>query len=141
MRRSEAAASSNSLVVVGSIYLLTSFGDETLFPERWRNPSRQKNATVLIWRCTSLSRYLSTYLYPTVTAKISLEWRMYTPVWNVILSILRSQMEFFTMEMILGFQKWQDHISNVCVYILHSSEICSVTGKNRLTSIWTMIGS
>ena len=28
------AASSYSLVVVGSIYLLTSFGDETLFPER-----------------------------------------------------------------------------------------------------------
>ena len=44
------AASSYSLVVVGSIYLLTSFGDETLFPERWKIPSRKKNATLLIMK-------------------------------------------------------------------------------------------
>ena len=44
------AASSYSLVVVGSIYLLTSFGDETLFPERWQIPSRQKNVALLIMK-------------------------------------------------------------------------------------------
>ena len=37
---------------------------------------------------------------------------MYTFVWNVILSILISQMDFCTMEMILGSQKWQYYISN-----------------------------
>ena len=35
----------------------------------------------------ALSRYLFTYFYP-IVAQISIEWRMYTPVWNVILSIL-----------------------------------------------------
>ena len=45
-----------------------------------------------------------------------------TPVWNEILSTLRSQMDFCTMEMILGYQNGQDYISNVCVqtYNLHS---------------------
>ena len=54
----------------------------------------------------------------------------YTPLWNVILSILRSQTNFWTMEIHLGSQNWQDYISKGCVTyhnILHSSEICTAT--------------
>ena len=47
----------------------------------------------------------------------TLEQRMYTPFWNVSLSILRSQMNLSTMEMILGSHK----IDNI-----HSSEIRSL---------------
>ena len=49
----------------------------------------------------------------------------YTTVGNVILSILRSQMDFHSTEIHLGSQNWQDYISNGCeIYcnILHSSE-------------------
>ena len=46
------------------------------------------------------------------------------PIWNVILSILRSQIDFYTNEMILGSQNWQDYISNRCVYHLFKSDLC-----------------
>ena len=55
----------------------------------------------------------------------------YTPLWNVILSILISQMGFCTMEIHLGCQNWQDYISKGCVIyhnILYSSEICAASG-------------
>ena len=34
---------------------------------------------------------------------------MYTPAWNVISSILRPQMDLCIIEMILGYQNWQDY--------------------------------
>ena len=49
----------------------------------------------------------------------------YTTDWNVMLSILRSQMDFCTVEIHLGYQNRQDYISKGCkTYhnILHSSE-------------------
>ena len=64
---------------------------------------------------------------------------MFTPVWNVILSILRSLMDSYTMEMILGSQNWQDYISNGCVHPLFKWDLCNDGGKNRLTSISTLI--
>ena len=58
--------------------------------------------------------------YPIVTPL-----QQYTPVWNMILSILRSKMNLFTMEMILGSQNWQDYISNGYVYPSFKSDLCS----------------
>ena len=50
---------------------------------------------------------------------------VHTVLWNVVLSILRSQMDFCTMKIHLGSQNWQDYISNgrvIYCNILHSSE-------------------
>ena len=82
-----------------------------------------------------MSRYLLNYFYP-VAAQISLEWRMYyTPVWNVMLSILRSQMDFYIMEMILVYQNWQDNISNGCVHPLFKWDLCS----DRVKIDWQVV--
>ena len=61
----------------------------------------------------------------------------YTTVSNVILSILRSQMDFCTMEIHLGYQNRQDYISKGCktyCNILHSSEFHISALKEGLTS-------
>ena len=85
----------------------------------------------LIWVNHTCTRYFLVDFYP-VSTQISLEKRIYTrPIWNVlkILSILRSKIDFYTMEMILRSQNWQDYISNGCVlYIIHSCEIFVLTG-------------
>ena len=78
-----------------------------------------------------MSRYLLTYFYP-VAVQISLEWKMDTPIWNVILLILWSQMDFCTMEMILGSQNWQGYISNGFVYPLLKWDLCSDGVKIKL---------
>ena len=72
-------------------------------------------------------------------ADISLEYRMYTPVWNVILWILISQNHFHSTEIHLGSENWQYYISNGCVRTFFI-QVRSVQqrGKNKLTSIWTM---
>ena len=58
----------------------------------------------------------------------------------VYLSLI-SQMDFYTMEMILGYQNWPDYISNGCVHPLLKWDLTSVQRrcKNRLTSGTTMI--
>ena len=73
-------------------------------------------------------RYMLLYFYPDA-AQISLKWRMYTPVWNVILSILRSQNHFHSTKIHLGSQNWQDYISNGCV----------IYPKKNLRLIWVKI--
>ena len=84
-----------------------------LYCRRFINTAMPKLHKVFFLRW--LYRYLLTYFHH-IAKKISLEWRMYIPIWNVILSILRSLMNFCTMEMILGSQNWQDYISNGCVH-------------------------
>ena len=50
---------------------------------------------------------------------------MYTPIWNAILSILRSQNYFHSTEIHLGSQNWKDYISNGCVHPLLKWDLCS----------------
>ena len=53
---------------------------------------------------------------------------MYTPIWNVILSIFRTQNHFHSTENYLGSQKLTRYTFQMGVYILYSSEIWGVTG-------------
>ena len=63
------------------------------------------------------------------------------PQWFDVLScqFLRAQIDFCTMEMILGSQNWQDYISKRCVYPLFKWDLCSDGGKNGLRSISSLI--
>ena len=70
---------------------------------------------------------------------------MYTPVWNVILSILRSQNHFHSTEIHLGSQNWQDYISNGCVHPLFKWDLYndefikgykSTTSQNHTINFW-----
>ena len=61
----------------------------SLAPRRQRDSTNHNIMMILV----SLSRYLLTNFYKYAT-QIPLEWRMYTSIWNVILSMLRSQNQF-----------------------------------------------
>ena len=62
---------------------------------------------------------------------------MYTHVWNVILSILKSQMDFCTM----GFQNWQDYISDMCDHLLFKWDLfCDWVKKGYELSVACFFG-
>ena len=68
----------------------------------------------------------------------------YRLLWNVIRSICDPKIDFFTMEIHLGYQNWQDYISKGCVCvtyhnILYSSEICVRVKIGRvLSETWNL---
>ena len=65
-----------------------------------------------------------------------------TPIWNVILSILRSQIDFCTMDFILGSQNWQDYISNRCIhYTMSITQVNFMDQKGIQVRYWIFTDS
>ena len=75
--------------------------------------------------------------------KISFGREVYTLVWDVILSILRSQMNLCTLEIILGSQNWSDYIFQTIstslqneIFVRSMWQPC----QNWLVLMWVNIG-
>ena len=116
----------SNIDLISNIHLICSdgvrVGSPKPKPKNWKEPKLNNVYP-------SFPPILTNFQSFAALAQISLEWRMYKPIWYVILSILRLQIDLCT---ILWKLIWGIEIDKITfqtgVFILHTSEICATMG-------------